>query len=56
MSEDQITEACRKGDLELLKLFIQKGADINVPLAVAASRSDIEVMELLLENGADVQY
>ena len=46
--------ACRKGHLELQKLFIQNGADINVPLAVAASKADFKIMKSLLENGADV--
>lgn len=53
-----ITTACSIGDLELLRLLIARGADVNrgdkfrTPLDCARNR---EVVELLLAHGADAK-
>lgn len=56
--------ACLKGNLEVVKLLIQNGADCNKtnthctpPLIIAVKGQWSEITEILLENGADVhQY
>ncbi|KAK4252624.1 hypothetical protein QN277_014371 [Acacia crassicarpa] len=55
----------RKGDLKLVKKFIDEGMDVNViawgpkskgvtPLHLAAEGGHLEVMDVLLERGADI--
>ena len=53
--------AVAKGNVELCKLLIQKGADVNAPqmqqvtaLHSAAHRGNLELVQLLVQNGADV--
>jgi len=60
--------ACRKGNFEIVKLLIDKGADVNYvvsgmdtrsPLMLAAynkSDSKLEIIKLLVENGANIDY
>ena len=53
--------AANKGYLEIVKLLIENGADINksnndgwTPLYSAADKGHLEVVKLLIENGADI--
>ena len=53
--------ATEKGYIEVVKLLLQNGADVNAfnlksktPLHLAAERGFLEVTKLLLQNGADV--
>jgi ankyrin repeat protein len=53
--------AANNGNLELVKLLIEKGADVNAktnddatPLHVAANNDNLELVKLLIENDADV--
>ena len=59
--------ACEKGDLEMVKLMLEKGADVNYvprnayasPLGFAVlsdSVENLEIVRLLLAEGADVNY
>ena len=50
----------RKGNFDICKLLIEKGADVNAenyenatPLFAAADGGKVEVIKLLLENGAE---
>jgi len=59
--ESPLHEAARGGYPEIVKLLLEKGAQVNIrneggatPLHYAARNGNIEVMEILLENGADV--
>ena len=49
--------ACRKGRLDIVKLMLSKGADINANGSQALRNSivygNIEVLEFLLDNGVD---
>jgi len=56
-----LIEAADNGHLNVVKLLIEKGADVNLkgeawygPLHAAAAKGHIEVVKILLENGADV--
>ncbi|TYQ23469.1 ankyrin repeat domain-containing protein [Pseudanabaena sp. UWO310] len=46
--------------VEVVKILIEKGADVNVqtfsgtPLSVAARKGDLEIVKILIEAGADV--
>ncbi|MGK4568558.1 ankyrin repeat domain-containing protein [Flavobacterium sp. 3HN19-14] len=50
-----------KGDVEIVKKFIEYGADVNensngmTPLMYAARYNHVEIMKYLIENGADVK-
>ncbi len=51
--------AAAKGDLALVKLLIERGADVNktsdagnAPIMVAAANGHVETIKLLLEHGA----
>ena len=53
----------RKGNFDICKLLIEKGADVNAenyenatPLFAAADGGKVEVIKLLLENGADPNH
>lgn len=54
--ESPLMIASLKGDLELAKRLIERGADVNkpgwTPLHYAATNGHLEVMELLLDNYA----
>lgn len=59
--ETPILVACENGNVELIQLLINEGADVNVskhlagtPLINACEVGDICVVELLLQNGANV--
>ncbi|RMD46707.1 MAG: ankyrin repeat domain-containing protein [Aquificota bacterium] len=52
--------AVKEGDLDLVKHFIDKGADVNIkgvfgetPLHIAVDRGYDNIVKLLLENGAN---
>ncbi|PXY43494.1 ankyrin repeat domain-containing protein [Flavobacterium hydrophilum] len=50
--------AISKGDIEVVKKFIEYGADVNQisedmsPLMIAARSNKVEIMKILLANGA----
>eukprot|EP01134_Creolimax_fragrantissima_P002894 CFRG2894T1 len=53
-------EACARGNIEIMRILIQNGADINqrgfqgwTPLHDAIDKNEIEAALFLLENGAD---
>ncbi|MDH4241493.1 MAG: ankyrin repeat domain-containing protein [Phycisphaerae bacterium] len=57
-----LIEAAANGHLDVVKLIIENGADVNLkgeawygPLHAAAAKGHIEVVKILLENGADVK-
>ncbi len=51
-----VCSAERLGFLEMCRLLLQHGADVNAenPLSESAASGDLEVCRLLLQNGADV--
>lgn len=62
-----LSNACEKGDIHMVKLLIDNGADVNIvekdksvrspsalQKAIEANRADI--VELLVENGANINY
>src|SRR4051812_36723780 len=52
--------AISKGDIEVVKKFIEYGASINeysngmTPLMFAARYNNVEILKLLIANGADI--
>lgn len=61
VNEDLIKSSA-KNDVELAKLSIEKGADINLqdkngytPLMIASNFGHIDIVTLLIKNGADVK-
>nr|QBK86071.1 MAG: ankyrin repeat protein [Marseillevirus LCMAC101] len=53
--------ACFLGDLELVKIFVEQGADVNLmhgmyltPLHQAAMTGHHKIIQYLLENGANI--
>lgn len=56
-----VVSASLKGDLELVKLLLENGADVDevnsidsTPLNIAAQIGNLELVKLLLEKGANV--
>lgn len=56
-----MVSASLKGDLELVKLLLENGADVDevnfidsTPLNIAAQIGNLELVKLLLEKGANV--
>nr|WP_294788710.1 ankyrin repeat domain-containing protein [uncultured Flavobacterium sp.] len=54
-----LTVAVGKGDIEIVKKFIEYGADVNqkseddmTPLMIAARYNRVEIIKLLIANGA----
>jgi ankyrin repeat protein len=54
--------AARNGDLEIVKILVSRGANVNVfsddrqfPLYCAAGHGHLETTKFLVENGADLQ-
>lgn len=53
--------AISKGDIEIVKKFLEYGANVNeksngmTPLMVAARYNNVEIMKLLIEKGANVR-
>ena len=61
-NQNSILEACEKGDVEKVKILLEKGDDIEAktlygktPLMIASCYGNIEVVKLLLEKGADIE-
>ncbi|KAJ5694942.1 hypothetical protein N7536_005354 [Penicillium majusculum] len=58
--EPSLTSAARKGHLEMVKLFLKRGADPRghslgrSALSCAAAEGHVKVVEVLLEHGADL--
>jgi hypothetical protein len=58
-------EAARNGHIEISRLLLQNGAEVNVksndgnggqtPLHYAASQGHVDILHLLVENGADLE-
>ncbi len=58
---EQLLKAAKKGDIEEVRLLLEKGADVNsrnmdgwTALMLAAWNGNTETVELLLDEGADV--
>lgn len=55
-----LSVAISKGDIEIVKKFIEYGADVNqisedmTPLMVAARYNKVEIIKILIANGARV--
>ncbi|GBL82495.1 Serine/threonine-protein phosphatase 6 regulatory ankyrin repeat subunit C [Araneus ventricosus] len=60
--EDEVTPLCRFGDSDLVKLFLESGADLNAKykndntlLHLACDGDDhLDIIKILLRNGSDV--
>jgi len=54
LSETEFIKACEKGNIKTIKLFIEKGYDLNVingnkyPLNYACKSRNLEIVKLLL--------
>lgn len=58
VSGDVLASAVRRGDLRVIALLIERGAEVNpasgpLPLTGAAQTGNLELIELLLKHGAD---
>ena len=54
-------DACKSGDIEVVKLLLDKGADINqvnsdgiTPLSISCLSGHLATSELLISSGADI--
>lgn len=61
MSDSQVINAVKNGEVALLKELLENSGDINeqdehgwTPLNWAAGKGDLEVVQLLLDKGADI--
>lgn len=60
-SATPLTVAISKGDIEIVKKFIEYGADVNekangmTPLMIAARYNKVEIIKLLLSKGANLK-
>lgn len=61
---NEVTPLCNaivKGDIAIVKKFIEYGADVNetfngmTPLMIAARYNKVEILKLLIEKGANTQ-
>ena len=59
--ETLLFEACKQGNIEIVELLVENGADISAtnnsnetPLFEACRQGNIEIVELLVKNGADI--
>ncbi|MFT3796423.1 ankyrin repeat domain-containing protein [Flavobacterium sp.] len=58
-SSTPLCVAISKGEVEVVKKFVEYGADVNemsndmTPLMVAARYNNVEIIKFLLENGAN---
>lgn len=53
--------ACLRGDVEVVRLLLQHGADVNAvndynetPLHYACKRANLVVLQCMIEHGADI--
>lgn len=58
MNEEELIKACEYGDLEKVKLLVEKDADINLeyynwtPLTKASGEGHLNIVQYLVENKA----
>lgn len=58
----EFTEAIGKGDMKLIKKFVDSGVDVNVgyfawpPVLMAAAKNQLEVVKYFAEKGAQLDY
>jgi ankyrin repeat protein len=54
-----LTYAIQKENIEIIKILIEHGADINCkskPLLLAIKKENIEIIKILIENNVSVKY
>lgn len=65
LTDDQsveFTDAVGKGDMKLVKKYIESGVDVNAtyfawsPIQMAATKGQFEVVKYLTEHGANLDY
>lgn len=61
--EEELIDACEKGDRNLVELLIKNEADVNhededkwTPNFFASQNGHKEIVEILIKNGADVNH
>jgi ankyrin repeat protein len=62
ITKKEFLEAAEKGDLSIVKLYVEQGGDIevkddngNTSLILASRKGHLEVVKYLIEKGADVK-